>query len=61
MLKRIIYYMKYMNKQIPKVIHKIIIVDSMKTPEFDEDMTNAINSFKIHNPDYGAIPHRWII
>ena len=44
--------MKYMNKQIPKVIHKIIIVDSMKTPEFDEDMTNAINSFKIHNPDY---------
>ena len=41
-----------MLKKIPRVIHKIIILDDMKTPEFDDSMKLAIQSFKTHNPDY---------
>ena len=41
-----------MLKKIPRVIHKIIILDDMKTPEFDDSMKSAIQSFKTHNPDY---------
>ena len=37
---------------IPKIIHKIIIVDGYDTPELPPEMEKAIQSFKLLNPDY---------
>lgn len=37
---------------IPKVIHKIILVDGNKTPPFPEGLEGAIESFRKLNPEY---------
>lgn len=38
--------------KIPKIIHKVIITENGKTPFLDENISDAINSFKTMNPDY---------
>lgn len=42
----------YKDYIIPKVIHKIIIVEGYKTPELPIDMEKSIESFKTMNPEY---------
>ena len=37
---------------IPKVIHKIIIVDDGKIPKFPDGMKNALETFYRMNPEY---------
>lgn len=39
-------------KNIPKLIHKVIILDNMEIPEFPPEMNVAINSFRQLNPSY---------
>ena len=37
---------------IPKIIHKVIIVDGDAIPPLPDKMVEAIDSFKVHNPTY---------
>ena len=37
---------------IPKIIHKVIIVDGGEIPKLPEPMRDAMDTFKHHNPDY---------
>jgi len=37
---------------IPKIIHKVIIVDGGEIPKIPKHMKDAMDTFKHHNPDY---------
>lgn len=46
------FYLENQNESIPKIFHKVIIVDSMEIPTLDSLMDNAIRSWTDKNPDY---------